>query len=497
LATKILIANRGEIVRRIAKTCSKLDVIPYCIYSEADKNSLFIKYCKDAVNIGGFAPADSYLRMDKIINAAKQLDCDLVHPGYGFLAENLEFSELCNKEGLVFVGPSSEALKISGDKVRAKQVASRVAPVLEGKEVSNQDEALRAACDIGYPVILKAAKGGGGRGLRVTKSEEELSRVFNSSKNESMIGFGSDRLFVERYSEDPRHIEVQILGDNSAVIHLGERECSIQRRHQKLIEETPSPALTIEMRKSITETAIAIMKEIKYDNAGTVEFLFKDGRFYFMEVNSRIQVEHTITEEVTGVDIVEQQLHVATGNGLNIKQEDVKSKGHAIECRINAEHPLSFVPFPGTVDTFLPPEAIGVRVDTALSSGCTISPFYDSLIAKLICCGESRIDTIESMKQSLYSFRISGIPSTIPFHISALNDSRFLEGNYNTSFIDDLKRYSSKDGEIASAILCQLPKKIKFMKNNLYEDPWIKSNLSFSNISNFSHDLFSNSRWNA
>jgi len=273
---KLLIANRGEIATRIVKSCIKLDIIPCGVYSEADKNSVYVKSLNDALNIGGFTATDSYLRMDKIVNAAKKLGCSMVHPGYGFLAENLQFSELCAKEGLIFVGPSPEVLKVSGDKLRAKDVASKVAPVLEGIEVSKEEEALKVARDIGYPVILKAARGGGGRGLRIAKSPDDISKVIDTSRNESMISFGSDRLFVEKYLEHPRHIEVQILGDNSTIIQLGERECSVQRRHQKLIEETPSPALTDEMRKRITDTAIAIVKEMKYISAGTVEFLFKN-----------------------------------------------------------------------------------------------------------------------------------------------------------------------------------------------------------------------------
>lgn len=495
---KLLVANRGEIVTRIVKSCSKLGIIPCGVYSEADKNSSYIKFCRDALNIGGFAASDSYLKMDKIIDAAKRMNCEMIHPGYGFLAENQEFSALCKKEGFIFVGPSPAVLKISADKLMAKQVASKVAPVLEGEEVTKEEDALKVADVLGYPVIIKATRGGGGRGLRIAYCRDDIGKLFDSSKNESRISFGSEMLFIEKYLENPRHIEVQILGDNSTVIHLGERECSVQRRHQKLIEETPSPALTDKSRKSITSTAISIMKEMGYNNAGTVEFLFKDGQYYFMEVNSRIQVEHPITEEVTGIDIVEQQLKIATGAGLTIRQSDVKPTGHAIECRINAEHPFSFVPFAGTVTSFISPsEGKGVRIDTALTSGCAILPFYDSLIAKLICYGENRPITIEMMKRSLLKFRIRGIPSTIPFHISALNDFRFTEGNYNTSFVDEVKPYSSKEGEIAAAILYQLPKKIRFLENKEYsksnEDAWTKSRYY---LSNFDKNLLI-SRWSS
>jgi len=487
----LLIANRGEIATRIVKSCTKLDIIPCGVYSEADKNSVYVKSLKNALNIGGFTATDSYLRMDKIVNAAEILGCSMVHPGYGFLAENLEFSELCKKLGLIFVGPSPEVLKVSGDKLRAKHVAARVAPVLEGKEVSKVDDALNVARDIGYPVIMKAARGGGGRGLRIAKTPNDISKFLDTSRSESMNSFGSDRLFIEKYIEHPRHIEVQILGDKSTIIQLGERECSVQRRHQKLIEETPSPALTNEMRKRITDTAIAIMKEMKYDSAGTVEFLFKDEHFYFMEVNSRIQVEHPITEEVTGVDLVEQQLNIASGIGLTIKQEDVKPKGHAIECRINAEHPLTFIPFAGTIESFIPPfDTKHVRIDRALSTGSTVPPFYDSLIAKLICFADSRFGVIERMKQSLSQFRISGIPTTIPFHLSALNDTRFLEGSYDTSFVDKLKPYTVTDGEVASAILCQVPRKIKFLANegNTNDNAWMKSRFSEANFDHYFSD---------
>ena len=463
---------------RVAGTSRKLGLEPCGIYSDADKESLHIKHCKEALNIGGRLPSESYLKMDKIINAAKKLGCEMIHPGYGFLAENLDFCSLCNDEGFIFVGPSPSAMKLSGDKAEAREVASRVAPILKGEEVASESEALDLAENIGYPVILKAGKGGGGRGLRVVESSNELSQAFSSSKNEALMSFSSDRLYIEKYLVNPKHIEVQIIGDHdSKVIHLGERDCSVQRRHQKLIEETPSPALTTDIREKMIEKAIGIANEMSYDNAGTVEFLFKGGNFYFMEINARIQVEHPITEKVTGVDIVEQQLRIAMSLGLSIKQEEVKFRGHAIECRINAEHPITFAPYPGIITKLIPPQNEGVRVDTALYSGYSIPPFYDSLIAKLICHDENRDKAIEKMRTSLLSFRISGIPTTIPFHLSALNDHRFLRGDYDTDFINGLKPFASKDGEIAAALFSIIPKKIQFLKAEEQEqkDPWLMS----------------------
>jgi acetyl-CoA carboxylase, biotin carboxylase subunit len=472
---KVLIANRGEIVIRIANTCKRLGFLPCGIYSNADKNALHIKHCKEALDIGGNPSSENYLNMYKIIDAAKKMDCNLIHPGYGFLSEKSEFAERCIDEGLVFIGPSPDVLRLSGDKVLAKEVASSFATVVEGKEVYSLEESLELANKIGYPVILKATEGGGGRGLRVINTPSDLIDSFIISKKEAITNFGSERVYIEKYIQNPRHIEVQILGDKSRVIQLGERECSIQRRHQKLIEETPSSALTEETRSILTKTAAAIMKQIKYNNAGTVEFLFKDGKFYFMEINSRIQVEHPITEAVTGVDIVEQQLNIATGKGLTLSQEEIKAKGHAIECRINAENPFTFAPYPGLVKQFLPPKDNNIRIDSSLYSGYTIPPFYDSLIAKVISIGEGRKESIDRMINALHSFRISGIPSTIPFHISALNDNRFLSGLYDTSFINNLKYYSDKECEIAAAIFVHLPKRIHYLQNKDKNDPWIES----------------------
>jgi acetyl-CoA carboxylase, biotin carboxylase subunit len=478
--SRVLIANRGEIAIRIAKTCRKLGIKPFGIYSEADRDSLHIKYCDEAVNIGGSLPLESYLCVDKVIDSANRLGCDMIHPGYGFLSESSSFVKRCEKERFIFVGPSVDVMAISGDKVRTKRAASKVAPVVDGDEVSNEEEAFSLIDKIGYPVILKAVEGGGGRGLRILRSAEEIQERFASAQAESMMSFGSGRVYIERYLENPKHIEVQIVADSSDVIQLGERECSIQRRHQKLIEETPSAALTHETRAVILRTAVAIMKEIGYDSAGTVEFLFKDNNFYFMEINARIQVEHPITEVVTGVDIVEQQLRAASGNGISINQETILPEGHAIECRINAEHPLSFAPYLGKVKEFVTPEGQGIRVDSALYPGYSIPQFYDSLIAKLICYGSDRRKAIERMKFSLSVLRISGIPTSIPFHISALNDIRFIDGSYNTSFVDKVKPYSAEDGELAAAVLSALAKSTElamvYKKRKLEKDadydPW-------------------------
>src|SRR5919106_1080253 len=475
---KMLIANRGEIAIRIAKSCEKIGIRPCGIYSEADKESLHMKYCDESINIGGSMPLESYLIVDKVIDAANRLGCDMIHPGYGFLSESSKFAERCKKEGIIFVGPSADVMAISGDKVKARNAASKVASVVEGGEVSNEDEAFSLINKIGFPVILKAVEGGGGRGLRILRSAEELHQRLASAQTESMMSFGSNRAYIEQYLENPKHIEVQIIADSSDVVQLGERECSIQRHHQKLIEETPSPALNDETRQNILGEAVSIMKEIGYDNAGTVEFLFKGNKYFFMEINARIQVEHPITELVTGVDIVEQQLRASLGQGLSVKQEFISSKGHAIECRINAEHPLSFAPVSGKVNKFVAPSGEGIRVDSALYSGYSIPQFYDSLIAKLIYHGFNRKEAINKMISALSSLRITGIPTSIPFHISALRDNRFVDGTYNTSFVEKLNSYSSEDGELAAAILATMSQRTRikkvYVKQELKkgDDPW-------------------------
>jgi acetyl/propionyl-CoA carboxylase alpha subunit len=437
------------------------------------------------INLGGFMANENYLCIDKVVDAAKKLGCEMIHPGYGFLSENEKFVEVCEKEGIIFIGPSYDAMRLSGDKVKTRKVASKVAKIVAGKEVEDEEEAVHLADRMEYPVIIKAVEGGGGRGLRIARSIDELKSLFIVSKNEAQISFGSNRIYLEKYLENPRHIEVQILSDKKNIIHLGERECSIQRRYQKLIEETPAPNLSDDKRDKIIETAIKIIKEIGYENAGTVEFLFKDGEFYFMELNARIQVEHPITEEVTGVDIVEQQINIARGDGLKFNQTDIQFKGNAIECRINAENPLTFSPYPGKIDQFNLPKDVGTRIETSLFAGYSIPVFYDSLIAKLISFGYKRDEAINRMKQALLSFRISGIPSTIPFHISAMNDQRFLTGKYDTSFVEKMKYFSPKDGEIAAAIFAIIPRKITFIKDMYATDPWFQKTVVFDSLDNY------------
>ena len=468
--TKVLIANRGEIAIRVANACKMIGLRPCGIYSDPDKESLHVKYCSEAINIGGSSPLESYLVIDKVIQAANQLGCEMIHPGYGFLSESPNFAKRCNEEGIIFVGPSADVMAISGDKVKARSAASKVTSVVEGDEVSSEEEALSLIDKIGFPVILKAVEGGGGRGLRILRSNAEVHGRFASAQAESMMSFGSGRVYIEQYLENPKHIEVQIVADSSNVVQLGERECSVQRRHQKLIEETPSPALTKKLRDDILCKAVSIMKEINYDNAGTVEFLLKGDKFFFMEINARVQVEHPITEVVTGVDIVEQQLRVASGQGLSMQQEEIVSKGHAIECRINAEHPVSFAPVSGLVKEFVPPKGQEIRVDTALYSGYLIPQFYDSLIAKLISHGNNRMDAIDRMIFALSTSRISGIPTSIPFHISALRDASFLGGTYDTSFIEKVKPFSSKEGELAAAILSLIPRRTRFRMEYLIDE---------------------------
>ncbi|MFS8513239.1 MAG: acetyl-CoA carboxylase biotin carboxylase subunit, partial [Planifilum fulgidum] len=429
---KVLIANRGEIAVRVIRACRELGIATAAVYSEADQDSLHVKLADEAYCIGPAPSRDSYLNMTNLISTATLIGADAVHPGYGFLAENADFAELCAACGITFIGPHPDAISKMGDKTTARETMKRAGvPVVPGTEgvIEDLDVALETAASIGYPVMVKATAGGGGKGMRVVHSEDELRRTIRMAQQEAEANFGNPGVYLEKYLSRPRHVEIQILADQHGnVIHLGERDCSIQRRYQKLIEEAPSPALTPELRERMGQAAVAAAKAVNYSGAGTVEFLLdRDGNFYFMEMNTRIQVEHPVTEWITGVDLVKEQIRVAAGEPLSIRQEDVKLDGWAIECRINAEDPdRNFMPSPGTIQFYLPPGGAGVRVDSAAYSGYRIPPYYDSMIAKLIVWGKDRDEAIRRMVRALSEFAIEGVKTTIPFHLKLLNHPKFL-----------------------------------------------------------------------
>ena len=437
---RILIANRGEIALRIIRACRELGIESVVVYSEGEKDSLAVKFADISCNIG---KSKNYLDIRKIVKIAKHADCDAIHPGYGFLAENPKLAKLCEAKKIKFIGPSSKMIKKLGDKVEAKKVMLKASiPVIEGikEDIKNKRHALRVARRIGFPIILKASAGGGGKGMRIVTKEEEISTAYENAKKEALNAFGDDSLYIEKYLEEPHHIEFQILADrHNNVIHLGERDCSIQRKHQKLIEESPSPALDNELREIMGNAAVNAIKAIGYEGAGTVEFLLdKNRNFYFIEMNTRIQVEHGVTEMVTNVDLVKEQIKLAEGARLAYKQEDIKVEGHAIECRINAEDPSNnFAPSPGPITNYLPPGGPGIRISSSCHSGCRISPQFDSLIALLICHGKTRQEAIVRMKRALQEFMIGGVKTTIPFHQLVLSKRQFLRGSVATSFIEN------------------------------------------------------------
>ncbi|MBI2659457.1 acetyl-CoA carboxylase biotin carboxylase subunit [Candidatus Woesearchaeota archaeon] len=439
---RILIANRGEIALRIIRACRELGIESAVIYSDEEKDSLSVKFADKSYSIG---KPKNYLDIKKIVSIAKQGGCDAIHPGYGFLAENPKFAKVCEKKGVKFIGPSFKMIKKLGDKVEAKKAMLKSSiPVIEGirEDLRSRKHALRVAKRIGWPVILKASAGGGGKGMRIVAKEEEMFDAYESAKKEALNAFGDDSLYIEKYLEEPHHIEFQVLADKYGnVIHLGERDCSIQRRHQKLVEESPSPALNPELREVMGNAAVNAIKAIGYEGAGTVEFLLDKSRnFYFIEMNTRIQVEHGVTEMVTNVDLVKEQIKLAEGAKLAYRQEDIKIEGHAIECRINAEDPSKdFRPSPGTIINYLPPGGPGIRISSSCHSGCEILPQFDSLIALLICYGSTRHEAIARMKRSLGEFIIEGVKTTIPFHQLVLGKRQFLRGNVTTSFIENNK----------------------------------------------------------
>lgn len=439
---KILVANRGEIAIRIMRACSELDVKSVAIYSDADQNSLFAKYADEAYPIGESAPSQSYLNIEKIIDVAEKCGAEAIHPGYGFLAENPNLGKTCEKHGIKLIGPKGSVIEAMGDKITARKLMRDAkVPVIPGtdKGISSIDQALKIAESIGYPVIVKASAGGGGIGMRTVYEEDELLRAIESTQSVAASAFGDSTVYIEKYLEEPRHIEFQIMADEQGnIIHLAERECSIQRRHQKLIEEAPSPIMTDELRERMGAAAIKAAAHIDYTNAGTVEFMYAKGDFYFLEMNTRIQVEHPITESITNLDLVKEQMKIAAGEELSCRQDEVKIKGHAIECRINAEDPLTdFAPDPGKITGYRSPGGIGVRVDSGVYMNYSIPSFYDSMISKLIAWGNNRNEAINRMRRALKEYIILGVKTTIPFHKAIMKNPYFQQGNLNTHFVDE------------------------------------------------------------
>jgi acetyl-CoA carboxylase biotin carboxylase subunit len=440
--SRVLIANRGEIALRIIRACHELGVQAAVVYSEADKDAAYLKMADEAICIGPAAPAKSYLNIPGIISAAEVADVDAIHPGYGFLAENAHFAEVCNECGITFIGPDPESMRQLGDKVAARELALKArVPVVPGSDgkIRDETEAVKIANKIGYPVILKAAAGGGGRGMRVAHNDISLHKAFGAAKSEAQAAFKDGSLYIEKFITQPRHVEVQIMADkNGNAIHFYERDCTIQRRHQKLIEESPCPVLDEKTREELCRSALRLIKEAKYHSAATVEFLLdKDKHFYFIEVNTRIQVEHPVSELVTGQDLIKWQLRVASGQTLDLRQRDIKHTGVSMECRINAEDPSrGYAPSPGRVEAFIVPGGPGVRVDTHLYQGATISPYYDSMIAKLIVHQPTRQEAIATMKRALQEFRIEPIKTTIPVHLAVLSHNLFVKNQVDTGFLE-------------------------------------------------------------
>src|SRR5215216_4059291 len=454
---KILIANRGEIALRIICACRELGIKTVAVYSEADENSLHVRFADEDVCIGPARSADSYLSVPAVMSAAEITGADAIHPGYGFLSESAYLAEVCEACHIKFIGPAPNVIRLLGDKARARRAMRKAGvPVLPGSDgpVESEEKAQKVAKDLGYPVIIKAVAGGGGRGMRVIRAAGELPKAMKTAQREAEAAFGVGDVYIEKYVENPRHIEFQVLGDHhGAVVHLGERECSIQRRHQKLLEEGPSVAVTEKMRRKLGSTVVDAARAVQYTNAGTFEFLLDDkGNFYFLEVNTRLQVEHPVTEFVTGVDIVKEQIRIAAGERLSLKQGDVTFTGHSIECRINAEDPDTFAPSPGMIHGFSVPGGPGVRLDTFAHSECTIPPYYDSMIAKIIVHGRDRQEAIARMRRTLEMTVIEGIKTSIPLHLRILSEADFIAGRLGTSFME---RYLTESKPAARGSLAE------------------------------------------
>jgi len=450
LFKKVLIANRGEIAVRVIHACKELGIKTVAVYSDVEKEALHVRLADEAVCVGPANSAQSYLNIPGILSAAEITDSEAVHPGYGFLSENPHFAEACATSGITFIGPTPENIRVGGDKAKARQMMKRRGiPVVPGSDgpVISEELAMKVAKKIDFPVIIKASAGGGGRGMRIVNEESGLEQAFYMAQREALAAFGNGELYVEQYIPEIRHIEVQIAADSKGnTVHFGERDCSIQRRHQKLIEEAPSPVSTEKFRKKIGELAVRAAKAIKYRNIGTMEFIVDmEGNIYFMEMNTRIQVEHPVTEMVSGVDLVKEQIKLAAGSLIEYKQHQIKSYGHAIECRINAEDPERFIPNPGKITFLSLPGGPGVRVDTAVYSGWTVPSYYDSLIAKVIAHGRNRGEAISIMKRALDEFIIEGIKTTIPFHKKVFSQSDFVNGEFNTGFVDKINGSGQSD----------------------------------------------------
>jgi len=440
--TKVLVANRGEIALRVIRACRELGIQTVAVYSEADREALHVRFADDDVCIGPPPGRQSYLNIPRIIAAAEITGADAIHPGYGFLAENAEFAQICKASNITFIGPTAEQIQAMGDKASARRLAKQAGvPTIPGSEgiLQTPEDAVVIAGEIGFPVIIKATAGGGGKGMRIAHDEEALGQLFSLAQNEALAAFGNGDVYLEKYLERPRHVEIQIMGDaHGRVVHLGERDCSIQRRHQKLVEESPSPVVTPELRSQMGQAAIALSAAIAYQGAGTVEFLLAaDGSFYFMEMNTRIQVEHPVTEMVTGFDLVKEQVRVAAGEPLSFPRDLNGLRGHAIECRVNAEDPArNFQPSPGQITAYHPPGGPGVRVDTHVYAGYTVPPYYDSLLAKVIVHGRDRSEALARMGQALESFILEGVPTTIPFLARLIRHPDFVAGRIDTKFLE-------------------------------------------------------------
>ncbi|MGI9364139.1 MAG: acetyl-CoA carboxylase biotin carboxylase subunit [Rhizobiaceae bacterium] len=438
---KVLIANRGEIALRILRACKEMGIETVAAHSTADADAMHVRLADQSVCIGPPASRDSYLNMHEIVAACEITGADAIHPGYGFLSENAKFAEILEAHGITFIGPSSDHIKIMGDKIMAKQTAQNLGiPVVPGSDgaVTENSEAKRIAADIGYPVIIKAASGGGGRGMRVVNSQAEMEVALQTTRSEAGAAFGDDAVYIEKYLGKPRHIEVQVMGDGKGIgVHLGERDCSLQRRHQKVLEEANSPALDAEQREKIGAICAKAIGDMGYSGAGTIEFLYEDGEFYFIEMNTRLQVEHPVTEMITRIDLVNEQLRVASGLGMSFKQEDVRFQGHAIECRINAENARTFVPSPGEITYYHPPGGLGVRVDSGVFTGYRVPPYYDSLIGKLIVVGRNREECLNRLRRSLDEFVVGGIQTTLPLFQDLVRNKDVIAGDYDIHWLEN------------------------------------------------------------